>query len=84
MHVHMYVIKTIAKYIHIIYTYTSSYTQLLVIAHSVKSNDGTEDINIIISNSINIDVTKRITTEQTVYTAYTDKKKTKFGCTHKS
>ena len=60
-----------------LHPFTQSDKQL-VFTHSVTSNDGTEDIHIIISNSVNSDVTKRIATEQTVYTAYTDKKKTKF------
>ena len=42
----------------------------LVFTHPFTSNCGTKDVHIIISNVININVTKRISTKQTVYTAY--------------
>ena len=43
----------------------------LVFTHRVTSNCGTKMMFIIIiSNAVNIDVTERISTKQTVYTAY--------------
>ena len=49
--------------------YIVKHTINFTFTHSVMSNDGTK-VYVIISNVINIDVTKRISTKQTVHTAY--------------
>ena len=51
-------------------THIVKHTINFTFTHSVTSNDGTKDVYVIISNVINIDVTKRISTKQTVHTAY--------------
>ena len=50
--------------------YYFAYNYWYIFTHSVTSTEGTEDVHIIISNAVNINVSKRIATEQTVDTAY--------------